>query len=323
MDMLRREGKLPVIPLLGAPGIALSKTTLKENLTDPETQYRTISMILERFQPDGIFPFMDLSVEAEALGLKIEFPENEPPSVREHPIKDEGALDNLIRGWRGPAGRMKVFLDVVRRMRDFPVLKGGYVIGPFTLAGELMGVESLLLNLVEKPDLVKKLLLFTTQVIKEYADDLFTAGADLVAILDPTSVALSPRLYEEFSLPTIRELTESLPKPFVLHICGNTNSLIPSMIKVKVVGLSLDSLVNLKSISPIVPKDIAIIGNIDPVMLLQSTPERIEEATRKLVEEMKGVENFILSSGCDIPVGTPLENIDAFMRAGRKASSKE
>lgn len=323
MDMLRREGKLPVIPLLGAPGIALSKTTLKENLTDPETQYRTISMILERFQPDGIFPFMDLSVEAEALGLKIEFPENEPPSVREHPIKDEGALDNLIRGWQGPAGRMKVFLDVVRRMRDFPVLKGGYVIGPFTLAGELMGVESLLLNLVEKPDLVKKLLSFTTQVIKEYADGLFTAGADLVAILDPTSVALSPRLYEEFSLPTIRELTESLPKPFVLHICGNTNSLIPSMIKVKVVGLSLDSLVNLKSISPIVPKDIAIIGNIDPVMLLQSTPERIEEATRKLVEEMRGVENFILSSGCDIPVGTPLENIDAFMRAGRKAFSKE
>jgi uroporphyrinogen decarboxylase len=43
----------------------------------------------------------------------------------------------------------------------------------------------------------------------------------------------------------------------------------------------------------------------------------VYERTWKLLERMKDVENFILSSGCDIPVGTPLENIDAFMQAAK------
>jgi uroporphyrinogen decarboxylase len=33
---------------------------------------------------------------------------------------------------------------------------------------------------------------------------------------------------------------------------------------------------------------------------------------------MESVPNFILSSGCDIPLETPPENIAAFMRAARK-----
>jgi len=49
-----REKNL-VIPLLGAPGATLSKTTLKENLIDPKVQYKILSMLIEKFCPDGIF----------------------------------------------------------------------------------------------------------------------------------------------------------------------------------------------------------------------------------------------------------------------------
>jgi len=76
------KDRVPVIPLLGAPGTQLSNTTLRDNLTDPSIQLRSINLLIERFQPDGIFTFMDLTVEAEALGLKIDFPENDNPSVR-------------------------------------------------------------------------------------------------------------------------------------------------------------------------------------------------------------------------------------------------
>jgi uroporphyrinogen decarboxylase len=41
------------------------------------------------------------------------------------------------------------------------------------------------------------------------------------------------------------------------------------------------------------------------------------EATRYLKESMEDVDNFVLSSGCDIPVNTPLKNIEAFMKAAR------
>jgi len=321
MEELLKTKKPPIIPLLGAPGVKLSRTTLKENLTDGETQFRTLSLLLEEFQPDGIFPMMDLSVEPEALGLKIEFPDNAPPSVREHPIKDADALESLKKNWKGIGGRMPVFIDVVRRMsRSFPVLKGAYVLGPFTLAGELVGVEDFLQMLFSDPGFAKEVLAFATQVIKRYAEELLSAGADVLAILDPTSVTLSPRYFQEFSATYIKEIIESLKSPTILHICGNTNHLIEKMVETGAVGLSLDSMVDLREVAERVPKNVAIIGNLDPVTVFwQAKPETVERKTRELVEKMIGVDNFILSSGCDIPIEAPLENISAFMRAGRKA----
>ena len=83
-------------------------------------------------------------------------------------------------------------------------------------------------------------------------------------------------------------------------------------------GLSLDSVMNFKKLKKIIPKEIVLIGNLDPVKIfLQSTPDEVVEATRSLKDNMKDTDNFILSSGCDIPLNTPLENIEAFMKAAR------
>lgn len=319
MEELWKTKKLPIIPLLGAPGVKISRTTLKENLTNGETQYRTLSLLLEKFQPDGIFPMMDLSVEPEALGLKIEFPDNAPPSVREHSIKNYEDLESLKRNWKGVGGRMSVFIDVVKRMsKNFNVLKGGYVLGPFTLSGELVGVEDFLQVLISDPGFAKGVLEFATQVVKLYAEELLSAGADVIAILDPTSVTLSPRYFQMFSAPYIKEMMESLKNPTVLHICGNTSHLIEKMVETGAAGLSLDSMVDLREVAGKVPKNVAIIGNLDPVTVFwQANPETVERKTRELIEEMRGIDNFILSSGCDIPIEAPLENIHAFMKAGR------
>jgi uroporphyrinogen decarboxylase len=84
------------------------------------------------------------------------------------------------------------------------------------------------------------------------------------------------------------------------------------------VGLSLDSVINFEELKKIIPQEITLMGNLNPVKIfLQSTPDQIAEATKSLKESMKDTKNFILSSGCDIPVNTPLKNIEAFMKAAR------
>jgi len=310
-----------VIPLLGAPGVQLSNTTLRENLTDEAIQLKTIKLLIENFQPDGIFPFMDLTVEAEALGLEINFPEDENPSVRSHSIKIEEDLENLKAFYKGISGRMPIFIDVVENLaRNFSIIKGAYTIGPFTLAGELMGVDELMINVMLNPGLAHKFLEFATFIIKDYAYALLNAGADTIAILEPTAVMLSPRQFGEFSGRYFSYLVDELNAPLILHICGNTTHLLKKMSNIGAVGLSLDSLVNLKEASKVVSSNVVLIGNLDPVrVFLQAKPQEVAEATRNLVEEMNGIKNFILSSGCDLPIGTPLENIEAFMSEGRKA----
>lgn len=70
-EKLFKRSTVPVAPLMGLPGIQLTYTTVKENLENAEVQFETIKKLKERFEPDIVFPFMDLSVEAEALGLEI------------------------------------------------------------------------------------------------------------------------------------------------------------------------------------------------------------------------------------------------------------
>ena len=117
-----------------------------------------------------------------------------------------------------------------------------------------------------------------------------------------------------FSLSPFKRLVSNFNnKSLILHICGNTNHLIKLMLDSGAIGLSLDSVMNFKKIKKIVPEEIALIGNLDSVrVFLQSTPDEVAEATRSLKDNMKDTDNFILSSGCDIPIDTPLENIEDF-----------
>jgi uroporphyrinogen decarboxylase len=317
INRIIREKNL-VIPLLGAPGITLSKTTLRENLTNSEVQYKTLSMLIDKFNPDGIFPMMDLTVEIEALGSEINFPENTNPSVAKTLIKNREDLKILKGNWQGISGRMKVFIEVMEKIaKKYSIIKGGYVIGPFTMAGELMGANDIAMQAMLNPELVAELVNFSLEVISEYANALFNAGADAIAVLEPLAVILSPKKYKEFSLYPFKKLVSNLNnKPLILHICGNTNHLIKSMLDSGAVGLSLDSVINFEELKKIIPQEITLMGNLNPVKIfLQSTPDQVAEATKSLKESMKDTKNFILSSGCDIPLDTPLKNIEAFMKA--------
>ncbi len=266
---------------------------------------------------------MDLTVEAEALGLEVGFPEDDNPYVKEHPIKGPDELSSVVNSWSGISGRMGVFAEVADKMaRELPGKRGSYVIGPLSLAGELVGVTDLCMKLIEEPDFAESVIDFCSRVVSEYSRALIDHGADMIAVLEPTAVLLSKRQFKRFALPYFERLRSELSKPLIYHICGDTEHIVEPMGASGAYGLSLDSMVDLKAVAEKIPEDVFLIGNIDPVkVFLQSNEEEVERETAKLLEKMKAVPNFILSSGCDIPLETPPENISAFFRAGRNYRS--
>ena len=72
-----------------------------------------------------------------------------------------------------------------------------------------------------------------------------------------------------------------------------------------------------------VPSDVLVMGNVDPAGVLRlGNPESVREATLELLEKCSKYDNFVLSSGCDIPPMTPFENIDAFFAASKEFYGK-
>ena len=320
MKSLLADTTPAVMPLMGVNGVKLTGTTLKKNLTDAATQLETIRALKKKFKPDGIFMLMDLTIEAEAIGLSISFEENESPSVAGHDLHSVDDMKKIKDAWTGNGGRMDLGVEVIKGMAsDGDCLTGAYVIGPFTLAGEMMGVNELTMNTILDPAMVMEFLDFAVTVITDYAKRLFEAGADMVCVLEPTAMMISPDQFDVFSLKPFQQILKNVDrKPLILHICGNTTHLIEKMGTSGAAALSLDWQIDMVDSIKKIPENVLLIGNLDPVQVfLQGTPDSVKASTKELMDKMKDYKNFILSSGCDLPLDTPAENLTAFMETSR------
>jgi len=322
-----QENRRLVAPLLGFPGLNLTHCTVKLAQQNYGEHFRALKAIADSFEPDAIFPMMDLSVEANALGRYTVFPKEDSATV----IKDAFSPGELQR-----AGNINIAFDTrlmgyVETMKMMSIglpatiMKGAYVTGPYTLAGLLMGADDAAMATMLQPDMIHEVCQFTTERIQEYVRLLIAAGAQVICILEPSAVMLSPDLFFEFSARYVKHINESCKYTgvaTVYHTCGNTMHLAGKMCDSGVDALSLDSPdagVDLPEVAKNIPENVILIGNISPVgTLLTGSPEDVKKDVLDLMKRMEFYPNFILSTGCDLPQETPIENIRAFMQAGRE-----
>jgi len=311
IDWIRKSEERLCIPLAGYPGTQLTGSTVKQNEFNAELQARSLYKLVERTGCDGVFTMMDLSVEAGSLGLPVRFPLEDSATIEWHPVKHVSDLQQYKVIDPMYDGRVWVFVETVRMLkRRMHVPVGGYVIGPFTLAGLMMGANEIAMATLENPNLVLATVNFAERVVIAYAKALEEAGADMIAVLDPTCVILSPQAYRQFCSPSIENVIRHLAVPAILHICGNTEHLVEPMCDTGAQGLSLDSMVDFPRIAPKVPGDVVLIGNINPTTtMLYGSRQDVRRETTALLEAMAAYPNFLMSTGCDLPANTPIENI--------------
>lgn len=319
IDTIKTKSRVLAAPLTGYPTVEYIGATVEDGVKSAEIQTRALRAYYKDTQPDVLYPFMDLSVEAEALGLPVRFKEGDGPDVTEHPLGSVEDLEQFSIPKVPEAGRYSVYIDTIRRLKaETDALVGGYVASPFSLAGLMMSAEKLAMNTMLEPDFCHATLQFTTKVTLSYAKAQQDAGADFIVLLEPTASLLSPELYEQFVGFYVQQITEALEVPVVLHVCGQTTNLIPSFVKNDVQGLSLDSDVHLSEVYDKIPEDVVVIGNISPVdVMFNQGAEGVYNSTKEMVEELGTRKNYVASTGCDVPPGTPRENLSAFVRAVR------
>lgn len=313
LNMIIEKDRLLAAPLMGFPSIQLTSTTLRQNLCDAKQHAESILKLDDQIDADILFPMMNLSIEAGALGLPVNYPENESPSVLNHPVDEDTDLApyRLINIFDD--AHVKNHLAVVKILSeksDKPVC--AYVAGPYTLAGLLMSAMEISMATLTDPEMVHEVLDLCLKIIIDYSTALIEAGAEAICVLDPTAMMLSPDGYAEFAGAPMKKLNAALQVPVILHICGNTTHLIENMCETGVQALSLDYAVHFADILDRVPADIILMGNIDPVnVMLRGSVTEVVVATQELLDSISA-RAFLPSNGCDLPHDTPLENIVAF-----------
>lgn len=319
-------GRRLVAPLMGFPGLQLTGSTIKLAQQNYGEHYKVLRMLVKKFSPDIIFPLMDLSVEANALGRYTVFPKEDSAFVvKEHFEIAELTMQKHIN--IGFDTRLMGYVETMKLMNiGLPekVLKGAYITGPYSLAGLIMGADEAAMATILDPDKLTAVCEFTTEKIQEYVRLLIGAGAQIIFILEPSAVMLGPDHFKRFSSHFVRHINDSVKYTdvaTVYHTCGNTMHLIEKMVDSQVDAISLDSPeagVDLPRVAERVDGKVILFGNINPTgHILRSKPEAVEKEVMQLLKAMEPYSNFVLSTGCDLPQETPFENIEAFIKTGR------
>lgn len=316
-DMIASPGK-KALPLLSFPTVQLLGISVTELISDSDKQVLGMKTIADRVNAAASVSMMDLSVEAECFGSKIQFSDDEVPTVT------GGIVSSMeeARALRIPAvgsGRTEIYIDAIKKsaagIADRPVFAG--VIGPFSLAGRLMDVTEAMIYCYEDPEMVHVVLDKATAFISKYVGAYKAAGANGIVLAEPLAGILSPALAAQFSAPYVKKIVDAVSDDdfaVIYHNCGNTAvRIIDSILSTGASAYHFGDAIDMREVIPLIPADTAVMGNISPAgQFRNGTPESIAKETKTLLEQCSGYPNFIISSGCDIPPQSKWENIDAF-----------
>lgn len=314
------QKEVVAIPVMTHPGIEELGFKVRQAVIDGDIHAEAIKYLANRYPTKAASVIMDLTVEAEAFGAEVLFPEDEIPTVTGHMLDTAEDIHNLkvpsLNTARVPE-YIKANVIAHRDIYDRPVFAG--CIGPFSLAGRLYDMSEIMVLIYSDPNAAHELLEKCTQFILKYVAALKATGVNGVLMAEPAAGLMSDADCMTFSSKYVKRIIDQLQDEqfmIVLHNCGNTGHCTKAMVATGAHGIHLGNKCDMKQIIEDAPEDILVMGNLDPVTVFkQATPDEVVTATTELLEKMKPYSNFVLSSGCDTPPHTPLENIDAFFSA--------
>jgi uroporphyrinogen decarboxylase len=300
--------------------------TLLEICKNPKLAAEVTITAAEKLSVDAAIIFADLLLPFECMGLDFEFLAGEGPVVH-HPVRTIEDIQRLRTDRASELGYVAAAIDrVVAHFKDSLGIIG-FIGAPFTLASYMIegsGSRNYIHTktlMYRQPAAWRMLLEKLVVVLREYAAQQVSAGADVIQIFDSWAGALSVEDYRDFVLPITRTLVrevQALGVP-VIYFGVDTASLLPAMRETGADVLGLDWRTPLDEAWNRLDHACAVQGNLDPITLF-APPELIRERVRQILTQAAGRPGHIFNLGHGIVPGTPVENVQSVVKFVREFS---
>ncbi len=326
----------------------------KDYYNDPEVMLRSQILgqkwLIENIRTDaysitgawvGGWTDFQNATEASSMGCLVNFPDDDIPVVHEEgwvrTEKDLRLLENMDTINNGLNGKQIRFRQEMMKIADkYPVrFQGGPVFypgenpalthtsnGPFTNAAYLMGSTQAFTAMVERPDFMRELLHIITEKTIAWLDfcwDEEKLGNRDLAWTDDLAAYLSEKTWQEVLLPYNKRLRDHFAWAS-MHMCGHTNHLLEmftNQLKInEYQGFGWE--VDLDKIGATMGGKVVLLGNVNPLLIANGTPEAVKNATRQVIDRLAPYKGLIIQDGNNIAPGTPTENINAMMEAAEE-----
>ena len=279
----------------------------------------------ERYGLDYVSAISDPAREASDLGAAVEWFADQPPAILESEalLRDKTKLAELQPPDAAAPGRMRDrvrAVELLARAAGAERMVEGWVEGPAALGADLRGLNTMMLDFYDDPEFVDRLVDFVVTTEIAFARAQIAAGASVVGIGDAAASLIGPKFYERFVLNGERRLVAAIHEAGALarlHICGNTRRILGSMDRTGADIIDLDFPAPVGDARALMGDKQVLLGNLDPVRVVRDgTPDSITSGLAECHRQAGA--RYIVGAGCEIPRGTPPENLLAFSRYARR-----
>lgn len=291
---------------------------------DPEKMAAAASSSYLRFAYESAVVPLDMCVEAEALGVRVEFFEDSElpqfPAVARALAGSAEELRLEVPGDLVRRGRLPVVVEAIRRLKagvGQDVVVGAWVPGPFTLATQLVALPGLMAGVVTGPQAIARLLDPLTDALAEVALAYRAAGADFITVheMGGSPGVIGPAAFRDLVLSHLRRLLAALPAPRVLSACGRTTRFVSLLADCGADALSVDQTNDLATTRAALGPRALLFGNLDPIgTLATGDAAGVRAAVRRAIDAGADA----VWPGCDLWPGIPAAAMAAMVdEAGR------
>jgi uroporphyrinogen decarboxylase len=328
----RVPDRVPVAPYVANWAARWSGLPLSTYCQDGTAMARVHQAAWERIGYDIVFPDCDNYYLAEGFGCRTVIPDDDIASLKQPAVDGFEAVLDLEVPQPERDGRMPVILEAISLLRaslgpDVTIRAPGT--GPFALASYLVGMQPFLLAMAQvhhghdeslRPA-VEHMLEITTEGLISFGLAEIEAGADIIQCGDSLASCsvISPDMYEAWVLPLHQRVFaawKAAGAVTALHICGNNTKVLGLQADTGADIVAIDHLVDLAHAKQTIGDRVCLIGNLDPVKtMLLGTPDDVAKGAEACLGVAAPGGRYILGTGCEVPVGTPIENLEALVRS--------
>ena len=265
------------------------------------------------------------------FGGEIRFPSSEwqqSPVVTRYPVQSEEDVERLRMPDVKAAGAIPLATELYKLCERNHMPITPMVGSPLTVASGLCSVETVCRWMMKKPDVANRLLRVVTDFCLQMAEYwIETFGVKrvtpFIATPSESNQVISPRHFQEFALPYLKELHEKLldmgTRRFMCHFCGEQNLNLPYYEELPMGNGSLISFgheVDITTAIEYFGDTCTIAGNIEPRVIQTGTPEQVYELSRQCIEKGRNApRGYILMPGCELPPNSPPYNVYMMRKA--------
>ena len=312
---------VPVYPILSGVTRQLVNADYKTWSTDADVCTAAFVKAAQEFDIDCLVTLVDLSIECDAWGQELIYPENEAahPNYNNCVVNDIDDYSKIKKVDFRTSKRMMFHLEVCKNLveqvgREKPIV--AFVFGPLGVLSMLRHQQELYMDIYDDPDAVKSAVAAISETLKEYIHAIIDTGVHAVMLdtLFASGSVMSKEMWRDMEGGFVKELADICHERNVLvmiHNCGQ-NIYFDAQIET----------MNPAAISFLYPPDdcrdfveckakyggkVSLIGCVPPVMVVTATDEEWDAYCKEQIDLMAKGGGYMLATGCEYPANASFD----------------